>query len=57
MTRNELIKVRRLIRHINAAQKLADELELLLSNGAEAGSVLGSIADEFEIKLEGVEAK
>jgi len=39
----------RLVRLINRAAELADKLEALLANGAEAGALLGSIANDLEM--------
>lgn len=50
MTRSELRMLRMCIRQIRSAQAIADKLEINMGNGAEVGSLLGSMADELEIK-------
>jgi hypothetical protein len=45
-------KVTKLVNHLNAAKVLADELELILGNGGEFGSLIGGIADELTIYLD-----
>ena len=52
MTQTERKQLKRLISLLNKAQEIADRLELLNGSGGELGSLIGSIADELEVKYE-----
>ena len=45
-----MTKMKRLIKKLNECRELADELGLLAGNGAELGSIIGTIADELEVQ-------
>lgn len=51
VTSAQLRALRRLIAKLKSAQEIACTLELTLGNGAEVDSLLGSLADELELKL------
>jgi len=57
MTSKEVLKVKRLIGHLRTAEKIADELEINLDNGGEVGSLIGSMADELDVKLASVDGR
>lgn len=42
---------------LNKAREIADRLELTNGSGGELGSLIGTIADELEVKLTAVEAR
>lgn len=51
MSKSETKQLKRLIKKLNEAADMADSLELLLPNGAFAGSLIGGIADDLESLL------
>lgn len=51
MTAKEILKTKRLIGHLRTAQKIAEELEVALRNGGDAGALIGSMADELDIQM------
>lgn len=51
MTKRERDRIARVVRLLNEAATLADELELVLGNGAYVGSLAGGMADELENRL------
>jgi hypothetical protein len=50
MTTTQMRRLRKLIADIRQCADEADFLALTLGNGAEAGSLLGSIADDLELQ-------
>ena len=52
MTKTDLRNFRRLISILRKAEDQANLLDATLDNGAEIGSVIGSIADELEVKCD-----
>lgn len=56
MTKAELKQLRRLIKKLNECREIADRLELTTGNGGEVGGLIGSLADELEVKEQALEA-
>lgn len=52
MTRTEYKNHKRLQKILEAAAELADRLEATCGNGAEMGSLVGSMAAELAVKLD-----
>jgi hypothetical protein len=55
VTAKEKAKLKRIIAHLNAAAVLADEMELTADNGGFVGSIVGTVADELEVRLRNLE--
>ena len=51
MTAKDILKTKRLIGHLRTAQKIAEDLELALLNGSDMGSLIGSMADELDVRF------
>lgn len=54
MTKSEYTQLQRLIRKLSDARDIADRLELTIGNGAEVGSLVGSLVDELELRRDAV---
>jgi hypothetical protein len=55
VTAKEKAKLKRIIAHLNTAAVLADEMELTADNGGFVGSIVGTVADELEVRLRNLE--
>lgn len=51
MTKQEQQKLRRIVRLLEQAASLADEMDLLANNGGYVGSIVGTVADELSLRL------
>ena len=54
MTKSEFTQLKRLIKKLNEAREIADRLEITIGNGAEVGGLIGSLADELDIRADAV---
>lgn len=45
-------KLARVVKLLNQAAELADEIELTAGNGGFVGSIVGTLADELSLRLE-----
>ena len=54
MTKSDLQAFRRLVGILRKAEALATRLGAVLDNGAEVDSLIGSMADEIELKCDAV---
>lgn len=52
MTRPEIQQCKRLVKKLRDAQEIANRLEITLGNGGEVDSIIGSIADEIEVRMQ-----
>lgn len=52
MTHTEYLALKRIIKHLSFARNAADEIELTTSNGGFVGSLVGTIMDELELRVE-----
>lgn len=51
MNTKEKKKLARIIRLLDTAADLADEIELMAGNGGYVGSIVGTLADELSCRL------